>query len=309
MKGKRLMKIIYSKKKNGYGDCQYTQKEKNGIVRVLTVQLIISAIVISTFFAFKKVNNELFTAITTGSFGDVKATLGQFEDYFDKLANESPVWSFIFGYTEEEKEESVEAPIIEDENGAPNDEFEENEEVLAVFGNTGLLYDTDVNPEHNSQEADEESLKISLPNYSYMKFELPEEPCLPLETAVLTDTFGLRINPVTNKQDFHTGVDLGGVKKGTEVYAIMRGSVKKSGYDSISGNYVILEFEDGFTCCYCHLNERAVKKGEAVEKGQVIGYVGSTGQSTGTHLHFHMRKDGIYIDPLSYFSYKPKNAD
>ncbi len=309
MKGKRQMKIIYAKnQKNDYGS--YGKKrDKSSIVRVVTIQLIISAIIFSTFFAFKKVNSELFNAVTTGSFGDVTETLGKFEDYFNKLADESPVWSFIFGYPEE-TDEPVDLPLEETGSGnESNEDFEEDSDVLAVFGNTGLLYDTDVKIEESSAETDEDSLKINVPNYSYMKYELPEEPCLPLKNAVLTDTFGLRVNPVTDKQDFHTGIDLGGVKKGTEAYAIMSGTVKKAGYDSVSGNYVILEFENGFTCSYCHLNERAVKKGDTVSKGQVIGYVGSTGQSTGTHLHFHLRKDGIYIDPLNYFNYKPKNAD
>ncbi len=303
------MKIIYKKR---YKDYEKKDSRTGGLVRIMTVQLIICALVFSAFLAIKKVNSELFEAVTTGKFGDVEDSLGKFEDYLGKLADESPVWSVLFGYpdkNEEQNKPDTEQKDETDELPTVDDEPESDENVLAVFGSTGLLYDTDLEPVEDGFEADEDGLSISLPKYSLVKYELPETPCYPLKTAFLTDTFGLRINPVTDKEDFHTGIDLGGVKKGTEAYAIMSGKVKKAGYDRISGNYVILEFENGFTCCYCHLNKAAVKTGDTIEKGQVIGYVGSTGQATGTHLHFHMKKDGAYLDPLNYFNYKPKNAD
>ncbi len=310
------MKIV--KGKNKYKNAE---NKKGGLVKVITVQLIVCALVFSSFLAFRAVDNELYKSITTGTIGNFGEDREGFNEYLENLAEQSPVWSIIFGIKEEKEDnnenEEKESESSEETKKEENEETfkedfeitEEKEAALAVFGSNGLLYDVDIKEEIAETEADENTLTIKVPKYTLIKIELPEQPSRPLKTANLTDVMGIRINPVTNKQNFHTGIDLGGVKQGTDVYAVMSGKVKKASSDKISGNYVILEHENGFTSCYCHLKDQTVKTGDIVENGQIIGHVGNTGQSTGTHLHFHMKKDGVYLDPLNYFNYRPYNAD
>ena len=98
----------------------------------------------------------------------------------------------------------------------------------------------------------------------------------------------------------HTGLDIS-APKDTPVLAAADGAVTASGYDSKNGNYVLLSHGDGLETYYAHLTESSVKPGDTVTQGQTIGTVGSTGQSTGPHLHFEVRQDEGCQDPLNYF--------
>ena len=98
----------------------------------------------------------------------------------------------------------------------------------------------------------------------------------------------------------HTGLDIS-APKDTPVLAAAAGAVTASGYDSKNGNYVLLSHGDGLETYYAHLTESSVKPGDTVTQGQTIGTVGSTGQSTGPHLHFEVRQDEGCQDPLNYF--------
>ena len=97
----------------------------------------------------------------------------------------------------------------------------------------------------------------------------------------------------------HTGIDLAAAS-GTEVYAWKNGSVEKASWSSGYGNFIIINHEDGTTSRYAHLNGYAVSAGDIVSQGQVIGYVGSTGRSTGPHLHWEVLVNGNFVNPFSY---------
>jgi murein DD-endopeptidase MepM/ murein hydrolase activator NlpD len=99
----------------------------------------------------------------------------------------------------------------------------------------------------------------------------------------------------------HSGIDIGGVGYGSKVLASDDGQVMTSGYSSSYGNYVVISHGNGFSTLYAHLSKRSVKEGDKVQKGQVLGLTGSTGNSTGPHLHFEIRKDGATVNPLNYF--------
>lgn len=124
---------------------------------------------------------------------------------------------------------------------------------------------------------------------------------LPAGNNVVTCKYGPRIHPVTGKQSLHTGVDLRGTT-GTKIYAANKGTVVTAEYSSSWGNYVIINHGGGYTSLYAHMSRRPnVSKGDKVSQGQVIGYVGSTGWSTGPHLHFELRKNGVSYNPLTEF--------
>lgn len=118
---------------------------------------------------------------------------------------------------------------------------------------------------------------------------------LPVEGWV-SSGFGRRINPVTGKRQTHTGVDVPG-KKGEAVHAVAAGVVIRSERMSGYGNVLDIRHADGYTTRYAHNQENLVMEGDRVEKGQVIALLGSSGRTTGPHVHFEVRKDGDPVDP------------
>jgi len=120
----------------------------------------------------------------------------------------------------------------------------------------------------------------------------------PLPAFHLTSGFGLRRNPVTGHLVFHEGLDLA-APEGTEVYACREGTVQEIGYNAIYGNYVLLQHEGGWTSLYGHLSAVLTVLHKNLQSGSLLGRVGSTGQSTGPHLHFELRQNGKPLNPAN----------
>ena len=114
----------------------------------------------------------------------------------------------------------------------------------------------------------------------------------------LASRFGWRIHPIFHTRKLHTGVDLAS-PRGTPIYAAGDGIVEKAGWSSGYGNFTLVRHVNGYETGYGHQSKIVVKPGDRVRQGQVIGYVGSTGNSTGNHLHFEVRINGNFVDPLS----------
>lgn len=119
---------------------------------------------------------------------------------------------------------------------------------------------------------------------------------LPLDKEILTSPFGYRTSPISGKWTFHAGIDLA-APVGTEVHACKTGIVLETGFNSIYGNYVSIMHNGKKTSLYAHLSKILVQKNESVSTGQAIGLVGTTGASTGPHLHFEIRENGTPEDP------------
>jgi len=115
----------------------------------------------------------------------------------------------------------------------------------------------------------------------------------------ISSPFGWRMHPILGKQKFHSGVDLAAVR-GTSVLAADGGVVISAGWQGGYGNTVIIDHGAGFTTLYAHNDKLLVKAKDKVVKGQIISKVGSTGLSTGPHLHFEIRIDGSPVDPMEY---------
>lgn len=122
----------------------------------------------------------------------------------------------------------------------------------------------------------------------------------PLESYEKSSDFGFRENPFTGENEFHIGLDLG-AKKGEKIRAVTDGIVIKSEFDETLGKHIIIEHENGFHTIYGHCDALNVKEGISVKKGEVIATVGSSGESTGSHLHFAAKKDGKYFNPQYLF--------
>lgn len=118
----------------------------------------------------------------------------------------------------------------------------------------------------------------------------------PLQNYRITSAFGRRRSPFTGRPQNHAGLDLA-APLGTEVYAARAGTVAETGEDPVYGRYVILAHDDNWASLYGHLSEIEAKTKNKVSRNSVIGRVGTTGQSTGPHLHFEIRKNGTAMDP------------
>lgn len=115
----------------------------------------------------------------------------------------------------------------------------------------------------------------------------------------ISSSYGTRLHPILNEYKHHSGVDLPGTK-GEKVYAAADGVVTTANYERLIGNFVKLQHAYGFTTIYGHLDSYCVTKGDSIHIGQVIGYIGSTGRSTGPHLHYGIKKYGKEQNPLPY---------
>lgn len=122
---------------------------------------------------------------------------------------------------------------------------------------------------------------------------------LPAGSYRVSSTFGMRLHPVLGYYRMHNGVDLG-CAQGTPIYASRSGQVNVATYSGSAGYYVSINHGDGWTSVYMHMTYYIVSKGQYVTQGQVIGYVGSTGYSTGPHLHFGIAYNGKYVNPMNY---------
>lgn len=124
----------------------------------------------------------------------------------------------------------------------------------------------------------------------------------PSTSTYITSPYGTRVHPVTGKVKTHTGLDIGAAM-GTNIFAAADGTVLVAGWNSGGyGNYVVLDHGGGLTTLYAHCSSLNVSAGQKVSRGQVIAKCGSTGMSTGPHLHFEVLKNGAHTNPGAYLN-------
>ncbi|MCM1570175.1 MAG: peptidoglycan DD-metalloendopeptidase family protein [Roseburia sp.] len=124
----------------------------------------------------------------------------------------------------------------------------------------------------------------------------------PLETYTrVSDDYGMRMHPTLGVEKFHNGVDFA-APAGTPIYAAYDGVVVAATYSGTMGNYVMIDHGDSLYTIYMHASKLYVSKDDVVIRGETIAGVGTTGRSTGNHLHFGVRKDGDYVSPWNYIS-------
>ena len=118
----------------------------------------------------------------------------------------------------------------------------------------------------------------------------------------LTSSYGFRNDPFTHRRTAHHGIDLAG-PYGLSIYASGAGKVITAKHNRYGyGNEVIVDHGFGYTSIYAHLQDILVEKGQEIKRGEVVGTMGSTGRSTGPHLHYEIRKDGHPVNPFMHFS-------
>ncbi len=121
----------------------------------------------------------------------------------------------------------------------------------------------------------------------------------PLDEYTVSSEFGYRIGPITGEAGIHTGLDLA-ADYGSLIRAAADGEVVDAAWDNSYGNYIKIKHDNNTVSIYAHCSSLCAEEGEKVKAGDVIAKVGSTGDSTGNHLHFEIRKDNIRINPAYY---------
>ena len=148
----------------------------------------------------------------------------------------------------------------------------------------------------SSAEAANDKLIMRTDQYLDTIQNIPLGPPVP---GVLTSKFGWRKDPINGKRAYHHGVDIRG-ERGSDVKATADGTVKLTNYTKGDGRYILIDHGNGFVTKYAHLNKSLVKKGDAVTRGQVIGLLGSTGRSTGPHVHYEIHYNDKLVNPIRF---------
>jgi murein DD-endopeptidase MepM/ murein hydrolase activator NlpD len=145
--------------------------------------------------------------------------------------------------------------------------------------------------------------QTSIDSFSEIQNKLVYTPTYwPANTSRITSEFGTRSDPFTARSAVHTGIDIAG-PYGTEIYAAADGIVQLARVDGGYGNSIVIQHTSNLKTRYGHLSSIAVEEGQSVKKGDVIGYMGSTGRSTGVHLHYEILQNSIPIDPYPYMTF------
>lgn len=132
-------------------------------------------------------------------------------------------------------------------------------------------------------------------NVSIADYSLNQKMVLPVDGKV-TSEFGIRTHPISGDLRFHAGIDIA-ADLGTKIYSAFDGEVVHADYDQWNGNFLKIQHDNGIMTVYCHCEKLNVKKGQKIRAGEVVATVGSTGSSTGPHLHFEIRVDDISYNP------------
>ena len=163
--------------------------------------------------------------------------------------------------------------------------------------------DSEETPDDEETEEDEEEEPEEEPEEDYDDSGDYDEGWLcPISYICVTSPYGWREHPIYGGSAFHYGIDLA-ADEGTPIYAARSGIVSAATYNSSAGYFVQIDHDEGFRTIYMHMTYYVVGDGEYVSQGQLIGYCGSTGDSTGPHLHFGISQYGSYVNPANYIPF------
>ncbi|MCM1302089.1 MAG: M23 family metallopeptidase [Alistipes senegalensis] len=164
----------------------------------------------------------------------------------------------------------------------------------------GSTLDTLLNMAQNYHQIEKAVMLLKRPDPTVDRI-----PCIPplratdIQHIRVSSTYGIRLHPILNEYKHHSGIDLPGYY-GERVYATANGIVESTGETALIGKFIRLRHAYGFSTLYGHLSAIAVVIHDNVRIGQIIGYIGNTGRSTGPHLHYGISKNGREQDPLPY---------
>lgn len=295
------------------------KKKDDGLFAVGLCQAVFAVIIVLFVLIISKSSGQAaqnlrddFSLLMSISYDkkDVEKTWNSVKNYFSSPPNLS-VFKAFYGEkeatseTEESLTEQTETDVSETEKEtepietskagetsfAPQKEEKAGESSAASKTNLGLSLKAETPVGLNSGKT----------QTAYVE-KTSEQIIMPVN-GIYTSYFGMRTNPITGQDSLHTGLDIAAAQ-GTKIKAACSGVVRKVGEDSRSGKYIYLTHEDGAETLYCHCSAVLAEQGASIRQGETIALVGSTGWSTGPHLHFEFHKNGKRLDPLPLLNRK-----
>lgn len=250
------------------------KNNKDYLVRTLCAQMLICTLIFIILFALKHSDNSFFREIKT-KFSD------KLSEQFDYKDAKTVFNSFASKQTDSKKQnqENSATETTSETEYVPFEEPSLSAEVIARGGADISVSSEDEIPE----------------NISLNEYKLSKKMVLPL-SGNITSEFGVRTHPISGDLRFHAGTDIA-ANSGSPIYAAFDGEVSVAAYDEWNGNYVKIIHDNSIMTVYCHCSKLNVKEGEIIRAGEVIAFVGSTGSSTGPHLHFEIRINNISYNP------------
>ncbi len=249
------------------------KKKKDYLIVSLGFQFLICAIIFGVCFGLKSTNS------------DIIATLR--DEYFDKL-DENFIVTKLDNVNEIQKNTEKEGEVSTNATETQNN----SNEVTTADSTLSAEIKAEGGADVSIDSVDEIPSNVSVNGYT-----LNQKMVLPVQGET-TSEFGVRIHPIDGDLRFHAGIDIA-APTGTPIYAAFDGTVIKSEYDEWNGYHIKIQHDNGIMTVYCHCEKLNVKKGEVVRAGEIIGTVGSTGSSTGAHLHFELRINNVSYNPQS----------
>lgn len=238
------------------------KNKKDFLTGTLLLQFTVCLILFVLLFILKSTNSAFFEEVSNMFSGRLE----------ENIAVEEVESAFASFNKSNEKETEADEYI-------PFEEPSLSAEIIAGGGNDEKLTASGEIPDN-----------VSLDNY-----ELSQTMVLPVNGNV-SSAFGKRIHPISGDLRFHAGTDIAAAE-GTKIYSAFDGKVIVAEYDQWNGNYIKIEHDNGIMTVYCHCKSLNVKKGQILRAGEIIATVGSTGSSTGPHLHFELRINNVSYDP------------
>lgn len=267
------------------------------LVRLILLQSVLCVLIVSGVFLVSKVSPSAYSKMREDYLNIMQKDMSAGE-MLEQLKNTA---DFVFKPSESAEpalsdnvatESSASKDITVDSFEVTSDETGETVAVGEIIGN-------------GSGGEDMES-REAVKGTSFEPYYINAKPVLPVKNARITSKFGYRINPVSGNYGFHTGLDLA-QEEGTPVSAVFYGKIMEIGESDVWGKYILMEHSENISTYYCHLSEIYAEEGAVIRQGETIGLVGSTGWSTGPHLHFEVRINGIRVDPEKLLY--PENTD
>lgn len=246
---------------------QNTEKLTRGesVLRFVFIQSVVCVIIVLSAILIRTIAPDTYAVFKTGYISAVEESDVKFEDikaFFSKIG------AFLFS---EPKPKNA----IPSSSGIPQNETSSQTKDNGSMGGSDVLTVPDT---------------VSLNAY------ITTVPISALTKGTVTCEFGWRIHPIFKTKGFHTGIDIAS-KLGTPITTPFSGCVYEVGKNEAYGNYVIMKHSDSLYTFYGHCDSVKAENGMVLRQGEVIAYMGSTGYSTGPHLHFEMRIDGKCVDP------------
>lgn len=240
--------------------------------------------------------SDLFTRIAA-----IRAIVKHDDSIMDDYAKKIDEIQESKAIVESEQQEQIEAKAIlvskQDEIEAAKNE--KNKIVEQLNSDISSLEEAEKQREKDEQALQAEINK-ALPKSSNVVYKGNGKFLWPSASSTrITSQFGYRTHPISGKKSLHRGIDIGAAA-GTDVLAAEDGVVLTAGYNRSYGNYVTINHGGGYVTLYAHNSKLCVAAGQKVTKGQVIAKCGSTGNSTGPHIHFEVQVNGSLVNPLNY---------